>query len=553
MFVCLLFVGAYAVQVQLLQEFGTLFAAQNEIFTVPLSQYFSGPDLSFSFGNQVVENLNLVDPYSLEMLVNMTYHTPESAGVERAPNLKLKTLREHQYVISYFSNNLVLVKQTAQTLEVLWDIPLTSLPKAPVIVDVEAPPSGCCLVVAVMHTTWEDRTIHDLFTLDTSTLTMPGHPKSLGLSEMNELEGLFLAASESYLVVLGHSSSSLSQTSQLLIFRNPCMPSLVEIRRSFTFTDSFHPVAAQFLDDDTLVVVDAVYGLVQLKISALGAVETQVLPLARYGTSTSFDFQGTTGVVGMNDATIVVDLSSWSIKALHPLVQLDAVSPAKAANVELQDGFVFVNSYSDVSKNLALIDLSLPPSQSLVRNWSMLELVPAFFNPFAPFAVFSNEDGTYSYIRHDFNSLRLIQLTVGEWTLEGAPIRPQQTVTITAANRITSSNSAHSSLTLKSIAGSSIVAVQNMRAVEYPIEVDMYMKGRDSYVELIEIGSYFQGKDLSYKLEWEFSPYFELSTEIPDEVIVEGTSPLLDKHPIQGAEDSLVQLGPEVLVYWTEA
>jgi hypothetical protein len=554
MFFCLLFIGALAVQVKLLQEFGTLFVAQNEVFKVPLSQYFAGPDLSFSFADQAVKDLSLVDPFSLEILVDIPYHTPESAGVERAPNLKLKTLRvgESQYVISYFSNNLVLVQQSAKTLEVLWDIPLTSLLKSPVIVDVEVPPSGCCFVLAVMHTTWDDWTIHDLFTLDTSTLTSPKHPKSLSISEVHELKDLFLSASESYLVVIGLSSSSPSQTRQLLIFQTPCNPSLVEIRRRFTFTDSFQPVAAQFLDNDTLVVVDAVYGLVQLKVSVLGSVETQVLPLARYGTSVSFDFQGTTGVVGMDDATIVVDLSNWSIKALHPLVQLDAVSPAKAANVELQDGFVFVNSYSDVSKNLALIDLSLPPSQSLVRNWSMLEEVPAFFNPFAPFAVFSNQDGTYSYVRHDFNGLRLIQLTVGEWTLEGVPMIPQQTVTITAANRITSSNSVHSSLTLMSIASSSIVAVRNMRAVEYPIEVEMYMKGRDSYVESLEIGSYFQGKDLSYKLEWEFSPYFELRTEITDEVIVQATSPLLDEQPIQGAEDSLVQLGTEVLVYWIE-
>jgi hypothetical protein len=547
--VLLLLVGSYASHVSVLQDLGVIVAAKDEVFSLPLFDYFAGPDLTFQV--EGVESLRSADPYSFTMLTNFTYPTPQSAGVLQAPNLKLKTLQRdgQQYVFSYYGNNLALTIQTSEALGSVWNLTVGEALDTPAIVDVAVLPSGACLVVAV-NALSGGLPVNTLFSVDISNLSKPGVPVPLSLPELQGLTGVLMAVSDSYLVVIGTTFTSLSKVGHLIVYKTPSTPSLLSTISRYSFTGSFSPVDAQFLSQDTFIVTDSSYGLVLYNASDDRVEETRAMPLAEYGTPTCFDYQSSTGVVGLNNATVVIDLDSWSIKALHPLWQLDASSPSTAANIELQDGFVFINSVSDVNKNLALVDLDLSPAQSLVRNWAMQDYFKSYFNPYAPYAVFSNQDGSYSYVRSDFNSLHLIQLTVGAWELIGSPSTTAFQANVTASNRLVPSYTASSTITVQCIQAndSSIVAVTGLRYTPEPIEIEQDMKGVESYSSILYVSPYFEGPNLNFSLTWTSSPQFVLTSEIVDDTSALCLDCQLTTDNIIGVEDAVLSLSSSLTV-----
>jgi hypothetical protein len=501
----ILFAKLVFAEVTIRQAFDEYVTSQSESFAFTLSDYFIGPNLNFTVNStsSAPWTYSLSDPFTLQLSSQASF-TGTSGAFNLSQSRKLRSYTDSDNmlcILAYYSNNITSYR--TQDLALQWSVLVNDTANNAFIQDI-AVSRGAEFIYAVVTTGTNSsnyRTqvyIGSNFYEDVPTFVpVPGYALLPQQSVRIEVSDLFS-------VILNSTNNSVASEGSITVYNisDPTDPSSIGQANASSWG-----VDLSFYDPETLMVADHKAGLLKYYIT-----NSSVYLLSQLNQTgfTSIDISGAFGVAALDNLVVLVDLDALVADELVSVFSSDGAAAATAVSGKLVGGMSFVSTYT-TSPSLAVVDFDLLPSQGLVKNWDTVQT-----DQFAPFDVFLNPDGSYSYVRLDASTVSLWSLVVGEWTFSGYSNPQNFTADVTAFIGANTADNATLTFTGLSVSPDSLILYANNS--KFVGSADLALETASVYIDLtpsLYASQFFGGAYQSYQVSVDKTAEFSVGVSLP--------------------------------------
>jgi hypothetical protein len=512
----ILFVKGVIGAVIIRQPFSEYVGSQSEGFAYSLSDYFVGPNLNYSLSSASSSQWNSTfnNPFTFSLDSQASFDE-STAAASLSNSRKLRSYTDSSNatcILSYYSNNLTSYRIQDNSLNLQWSILIDNSADDVFINDIAVSPDNAFLYAVLSYSTDRTTFVSAVYIAYDFLEGAPTFSMVSGFT-LSPQQAIRIEVSSLYAAVLNSTSSSLSSAGTLSVYNitDPANPSNVTVVPS---TNNAADLA--FYNAGTLIVADTQQGL--LKYYLDNNTVTLLSQLTQPDIS-SIDISGSFGIVALDSSVLLVDIDAMVVDEIVNLYSSNGTARATAVSGKMIGEVGFVNSYTD-SSNVAIVDFDLLPDQGLVKNWNLAAVQTDDFDPYGPYQVFLNPDGSYAYVRIDNSITSLASLTTGEWTFSGFTDSQNFTANITAFIGSNTLINATLAFTGTSISPDSVVSFSNNSF--FTATVPLELETSAVYFELVTplyASQYFGGSYQTYNLSLEAVLGVEVGYELPSKTI----------------------------------
>jgi hypothetical protein len=538
------------------QSFSDFVGSQSEGFSYSLSDYFIGPNLNFTLNTTASSPWATVlsNPFTFNLNTQATVSGSSSAS-NLSNNRKLRSYVNSSNatcILSYYASNLTSYSVSNNTLIQQWTTKIDNTANNVFINDIAVSRDNSFIYAVISYTTGTlTFTHHTALYMATSFLSgtptfvlVPGYTFMPQQSIRIEVSGLYAA-------IVNSTSNSLTSAGTLTVYNitNPSNPANMTVVNT---TSS--PVDLAFYNAQTLIVADPSLGLLKYYLSnatnTTNTTEVTLINQLSQTNITSIDISGAMGVVALNKSVLLVDLDDFVIDELVNLFSSDGTVGETAVSGKLVGDIAFVNTFS-ASSNVAIVDFDLLPNQGLIKNWNLASVQTGAFDPYGPYEVFMNADGTYSYVRVDTFITSLANLTIGEWTFSGFTNNQNFTASIVASVGPNTLDNATLTFTGYSVDPNSVVGFSNNSffTEAVPLELDT----NSVYIDLttsLYANQYFGGSYQQYNVSLVALPNITVTYQKPSKTSASTLLSSLNSTVISGGEGYFILTDGQIVTLY---
>ena len=450
-------VVSLAVAVKLLADLPTLTVSEGEVYTVPLADYFQGNNVNFTLlgGAQSVPMPSVVDPFNLTQMDEFPYdEVYKGPSGTLGGQMKVLDQQGETFILNSYNNVLQsYVLYYDGITQWLWNLTL-QLPYAQPVIQKMCNLTGLgtndlYVLVTSVETIGEwEFPRNDIFVLNISDLrTAPQEPFNLDLEDIRYFTSVDMEAIyadpygyERILVTSCTEVRSPTQSHNYLIFYNVTnaedvrfMQQVVAYGDVVGYTEDvpLHTLGFAYFQQ-TLYILDQEVGLFTFNFVGGFFLSSDFVDILRFGTPVSICAPtGNTGylVVGTVGGLVLIDCNEESLTEYMwiPTVLANG-NPWVPLSSYINGRYIFTSSQQSSQISFLVIDITQPFNCYIQRQWYFSTLIPV--HPYlynAPFILAQQLDPTILYLfRSDRDALRLFQVRVGPWAIEGTALESEQ-------------------------------------------------------------------------------------------------------------------------------
>lgn len=481
------------------QSFSPYVGSQSEGFSYTLSDYFVGPNLNFTVNttSSTPWTSALQDPFSISILSQATFKG-STAATQLSQNRKLRSYVDssnYTCILAYYSNNLTSYRLQGNALVEQWTVDVDSSASNAFIQDIAVNENLGLIYAVVSFTTNSGKNYFSQvyaaynFLKGTPTFVLvPGY-------SLTPQQAVRIEISTQFAAILNSTNNSMTTVGSVSLFNisDPSNPIFIGNASGLT-----SPVDLGFYNTETLLVADSKMGLNKYYI--YNNTVSLLNQLNQTG-MTSIDISGQFGVSALSNKVVLMDLDALVVDELVNMFSSDGTASATAVSGKLLGDMSFVNTYIGSSSNIAVVDFDLLPNQGLARNWNLQSVQSGSFDEFAPFSIFMNADGSYSYVRLDTLVVTLAKITSGQWVLSGFTNAQNFTANVTAFVGANTNDNATLTFTGESMNPSTVIPYSNNEIFTGSVPLDL--ETNSVYIDLVETlypNMYFGGSYQMYNV-----------------------------------------------------
>lgn len=444
--------------VQLIANLPTLTISEGEVFTVPLADYFQGNNVNFTLleGAQSVPMPNIADPFGLkEMQQEFRYESEyKGPGVTFGGQMKVVNQQGATFILNSY-NNIVqsYILDSSGTIYSQWNLTL-QLPSAQPVIQKMCNLTGLqtdelYVLVSSLETIGDwNFSRHDIFLLNVTDLSSaPPDPFNLELEDIRYFSTVDMEVIygdpygfERILVTSCTEVRSPTQSNNYLIFYNVTDPQRVQFMQQviaygdiagYTEDVALHTLGFAYFQQN-LYILDQEVGLFSFNFVGNFFLSSDFVDILRFGTPVSICApMGDLGylVVGTVNGLVLIDDGGLTMTEYMWIPTVLANGNAWVPLSSQSTGrYIFTNSQQSLQNSFLVIDITQPFGCSIQRQWHFNTLIPATaYLPNAPFILAQQLDPTVLFLfRSDMDALRVFQVKVGTWVIEGTALESEQ-------------------------------------------------------------------------------------------------------------------------------
>lgn len=455
-----------AVAVQLVADLPELTVSDGEVFTVPLADYFQGNNVNFTLlgGAQSVMP-GIEDPFDLKDMQQEFKYESEYMGPEGTLGGQMKVINQQGATFILNSYNNIIQSYYLDPYGIVypqWNLTLRLSYAQPIIQKMcnltGLHTNDLYVLVSSLETIGEWQfTRYDIFLLNITDLSIaPPYPLNLELEDIRYFSTVDMEAIygdpygyERILVTSCTEVRSPSESHNYLLFYNVTDPESVQFMQQvvayagiagYTNDVPLHTVGFAYFQQN-LYILDQGVGLFTFNFVGNFFLSSDFVDILRFGTPVSICApMGDLGylIVGTVNGLVLIDSGEISLMEYMWIPTILANGKAWVPLSSQSTGrYIFTNSQQSAQTSFLVTDITQPFGCYIQRQWRFSTLIP--INVFlynAPFILAQQLDPTILYLfRSDMDALRVFQVKVGTWAIEGTALESTQyTAQVLAVN-----------------------------------------------------------------------------------------------------------------------
>lgn len=450
-------VVSVAVAVKLLADLPTLTISEGEVYTVPLADYFQGNNVNFTLlgGAQSVPMPSVENPLTLNLMQEFPYdEVYKGPSGTLGGQMKVLNQQGETFVLNSYNNVLQsFVLYYDGVTQWLWNLTIQLKYEQPVIQKMcnltGLETNELFVLVTSVETIGEwEFSRNDIFLLNISDLrTAPQEPFNLDLEDIRyfttvDMEAIYADpyGYERILVTSCTEVRSPTQSNNYLIFYNVTNAEDVQFMQQvisygdivgYTGDVPLHTIGFAYFQQ-TLYILDQGVGLFTFNFVGDFFLSSDFVDILRFGTPVSICAPtGDTGylVVGTVGGLVLINSNGNSLTEYMWIpTNLANGNPWVPLSSHSNGRYIFTNSQQSLQTSFLIIDITQPFNCYIQRQWYFSAFIPAdsyLIN--APFILAQQLDPTILYLfRSDKDALRLFEVRVGPWVIEGTALESEQ-------------------------------------------------------------------------------------------------------------------------------